>query len=217
MNPGYLAVNLRRFDLTGTQLFNPSPTASGGEIYKELVLFIVTHPGRVFGFTFNHLLRNVLSAFFIFPVRLEQITNWKDLFYITEPFWKEVNLNNGLINTLAIILNLFILFIGISVSQKKQGWATFAISGLFMFYAFGSSMGRFSGWRFVLPVDWVGYTFLVIGLIELFLMFSRIIFDVSAESAVTPPVESVHTNKFIYLQDGGYFILWMGQHNSRAV
>jgi len=196
---GYLAVNLSRFDPTG-EYFHPSLTSSGVEIYKELLQFIISHPGVVLGFTFNHFLRNLLSTFYIFPVRFEQISSWKDLFYITSPFWKEVNLHNGVMNTFFIVQNLLIFFIGIRSSQKKQLWPTLSLLGIYIFYTFSSSLGRFSGWRFVLSVDWLGYTFFVIGIAEILLMFLR--------SFSIPPVENLSTgrtgtilkDKLIYLQ-----------------
>lgn len=196
---GYLAVNLSRFDPTG-KYFNPSLTSSGVEIYKELLQFIISHPGVVLGFTINHFLRNLLSTFYIFPVRFEQISSWKDLFYITSPFWKEVNLHNGVINTFFIVQNLLIFFIGVRISQKKQWLPTLSLLGVYIFYIFSSSLGRFSGWRFVLSVDWIGYTFFVIGITEIFLIFLRPFSTPSVKNPSTGRTGAILQDKLIYLQ-----------------
>jgi hypothetical protein len=79
-------------------------------------------------------MRNVLSTFFIIPVRLEQITNWKDLFFITTPFWREVNRNNGFLNTFIIVVNLVVLYIGVVASQRKQWRPTLSVLGFTFFY-----------------------------------------------------------------------------------
>ena len=196
---GYLAVNLRRLDPTGKYLIL-DPSSSGVEIYVELVKFIFYHPGVVIKFTFDHFMRNVLSTFFIIPVRLEQITNWKDLFYITTPFWREVNQNNGFLNTVLIIVNVVIFYFGIIASQRKRLWPTLSVLGIYIFYIFSSSLGRFSGWRFALPVDWVGYAFFVIGLTEIPFIFLGNGNSAAAKNSFVSNKAVARRTKWIYLQ-----------------
>jgi len=70
-----------------------------------------------------------------------------------------------------LTVNLLLIALGISVTWKKS--KIVGIIPLFMCagYFMSSALTRVSGWRYLLPVDWVIYFYFVIGLLEILRWF----------------------------------------------
>jgi hypothetical protein len=65
---------------------------------------------------------------------------------------------------LPLLLNLFLIALGLAVALQRQGiigWIPLAFS---LIYSFSTAVGRYSGWRLILPADWVFITYFSIGI-----------------------------------------------------
>ena len=62
-----------------------------------------------------------------------------------------------------ILLNLFIFAAGIVAVYKRRSWYGMLPLGMVLLFYFGNSLGRISGGRYLLPVDWIVILFFGIG------------------------------------------------------
>ncbi|MGH2581859.1 MAG: hypothetical protein ACRDFQ_03060, partial [Anaerolineales bacterium] len=120
---------------------------------RDIFSFIFIHPSDVLTFVSNHFLHNLVdSALYVAPIYsgdspaslLSRI-----------PYWDTWDGNLTSANGTFLFINLFVLALGIAVALKQHqfaGWLPFTV---FLFYSAGNALARSSGWRFLLPVDWI--------------------------------------------------------------
>ncbi|HSF83614.1 MAG TPA: hypothetical protein VLA49_20445, partial [Anaerolineales bacterium] len=82
------------------------------------------------------------------------------------PYWQERFDRFSTQSFLPMWVNLLLIVLGISTA-----WRRHRLAGVFPLFAFNGyllvlSFFRISGWRFIMPVDWVGYLYFSIGLIQ---------------------------------------------------
>ena len=118
------------------------------------------------GFTADNFMRNETSTFLTLPVRLGNRTPFMDFLSINEPFWVEVYSQPNLLNLLVFLINSALIALGFAVVFRKNPRAVLAVLGFHFTYSLSSAVARLSGWRFILPVDWVLYAFYALGLVE---------------------------------------------------
>ncbi len=127
---------------------------------------IIDHPVYVAEFIIAHFLNNQIADVMIMPIRWE-ISSPGELLFPTSPFWQEwkgkISWNEGLL----LAVNLMVICLGIGASWKRH-----KILGLFplfvnLAYNLSTATARFSGWRYLLPVDWIAYFYYAIGLVAL--------------------------------------------------
>ena len=150
-----------------------SDTAYDDRLQQIAREFIIQHPGYTAWFIGNHFLSNEINTLLVLPVRIPQFESWRHFFDPTRIFW--MDLNNGFSLELfpLVILYLFILAAGIGASWQRWHWAGLLPLVINVFYSLSTAIARFSGWRLILPVDWVGYFYFGIGLLEILgLIFS---------------------------------------------
>lgn len=122
-------------------------------------------------FVSNHFLHNLLLAVRELPTSLI----YDDLNHVLLNFPADSDNWDGKLKPAEAILmtiNLLLIALGISVTWKK--WKIVGIIPLFMCagYFMSSALTRVSGWRYLLPVDWVIYFYFVIGLLEILRWFA---------------------------------------------
>ena len=119
----------------------------------------------VFGFTLGHFLNNEIKALFTLPFALYPL----ELTPVLElPYWKEpVTWTGGLpiSSVFAFALNLALVGLGIAASWRKNGVAGLAPLVLNMGYYASNALGRTSGSRYLLPVDWTVYFYFLLALV----------------------------------------------------
>ncbi len=122
--------------------------------------------GGIVNFTMDGFMRNEISSILILPVRLGNHLPFLDYLTLNKPFWVEVYSQPNLINLIVILINFGLMAIGFSTIVRRNTLAMLAVLGLHLVYSLSSAVVRLSGWRFILPMDWVFYTLYAIGLVE---------------------------------------------------
>ena len=122
--------------------------------------------GDLLGFAADNFMRNETSTFLTLPIRLGNRTPFLDYLTINKPFWVEVYSLSNLLNLLVFLFNSAIIAIGFAVAFRKNPWSILAVIGFHFAYSLSSAVVRLSGWRFILPVDWIFYAFYALGLVE---------------------------------------------------
>ncbi|HUV15786.1 MAG TPA: hypothetical protein VMW28_04405, partial [Pelolinea sp.] len=129
--------------------------------------------GSIMQFTMDHFLRNGISSILVMPVRLGNGTSFLDYLRINQPFWAEVYSHSNWLNSAIVIVNLTLIALGFSKVFGRNPKSVIAVLGLYTVYSLSSAVVRLSGWRFILPVDWIIYTFYALGLVEVLLWLFR--------------------------------------------
>ncbi|MHC1784872.1 MAG: hypothetical protein AB9891_19325 [Anaerolineaceae bacterium] len=133
---------------------------------------IIKHPLYVAEFVTAHFLNNEIDDLLILPIR-SGLSSPRELLFPTLPFWQEWNGHISGKQGLLLAANLLIISFGIGVSWKK-----YKILGLFplfinLTYNLSTAIARYSGWRYLLPVDWIMYFYFSIGLVTLLALLIR--------------------------------------------
>lgn len=131
--------------------------------------------------------RNLISAFLVWPIRLNGTQNLSHLIHLNDNFWAEPFGYKHPLNFLLIILNLFLLAAGLSVKTSNTRRIHWALLSFFLTFNLSAAIFRFSGWRFIMPVDWFMYVWFLMGLLAL---LSAIGFDSSND-----PWQYFHANE----------------------
>ena len=140
----------------------------GKSLGQILITFMIKDPGFVLGFITNHFLATEVGGILALP-----------LFYpfngLREPiniYWTSFNGTLPWHNILLIIGYLAIIAIGIGASWKRWRWAGLLPLAFNLGYATANGIGRFSGWRYDLPADWIAFFYLGIGCAEILFWLS---------------------------------------------
>ena len=135
-----------------------------------LITFILKDPGFVAEFMSNHFLATEVGAMLALPLIYP--------FYgLQEPiniYWTSFNGTLTWNNILLTISYLVIIAIGLGTSWKRWRWIGLLPLAFNLGYATANGVGRFSGWRYDLPADWIAYFYFGIGFVEILLWVARI-------------------------------------------
>jgi 4-amino-4-deoxy-L-arabinose transferase-like glycosyltransferase len=133
---------------------------------------IIQHPLYVAEFVGGHFLNNEIDDLLILPIR-NGLSGPRELLFPTQPFWQEWNGQISWSQALLLAANLLVISLGIGVSWKK-----YKILGLFplfinLTYNLSTAVARYSGWRYLLPVDWILYFYFAIGIVSIVSLLVR--------------------------------------------
>ncbi len=160
---------------------------------------VLKNPGKVFSFAFRHFFNNEICNLRLFPLR-SKLDSLENLIKINEPFWEVLeNGNLQLYNLIFLGLGFIVIVFGVSAASRKgfMGIAPFLFNIIFNF---GTGVGRYSGGRYLIPLDWVIFLYFAVGLAEIFSFADELIFfnkepELSAEE--TFPISSFPKRKMV--------------------
>ncbi|MEI8131181.1 MAG: hypothetical protein WCG34_02030, partial [Leptolinea sp.] len=134
------------------------PDETFGMYNQRLTTFIrqqmLKNPSALVHFVAAHWLNNEISNLMIFPIRFS-INSPVELVVPQRPFWEEWvgNLSPG--QFLILLLNLSVLTAGTVYLVRKKSWVGLLPLAFNAAYHFSNAAARNSGWRYLLPADWV--------------------------------------------------------------
>ncbi len=137
-----------------------------GDNEKKPSLFglIFQKPGKIFAAFSAHFLNNELSTLLVLPVRTIQPDTVARWFHEPSLFWYRQSSRSALVsNPFLILVYLALICIGIGSAFRRAGPAGLLSLWIHLVYNAGTSAALNSGFRFVLPVDWVDYFYLACG------------------------------------------------------
>ena len=151
------------------------PELNNGEVNnldKVSELDVFSSVKKFIPFISNHFLHNIVTSFAILPYSLQlddlehAAKNSLNLFpsIIGQPI-------NDATVYLLLIINLFIFSIGIHKSWKKWKIAGLIPLIIYAVYNLALAIARTSGGRYIVPIEWVIYTYYGIGIICLVQLF----------------------------------------------
>lgn len=126
---------------------------------------ILHRPGYVAGFVTNQFFANTIDTFLVLPI----FARYDGLTAPIFPYWYEWDAYLSPANIILFVVSLAIIALGFAAAWKRLRWASLLPLAAFIFYALSTSLARYSGWRYIFPVDWVGYFYFALGAAEVFL------------------------------------------------
>jgi hypothetical protein len=128
--------------------------------------FVLEHPDEVAKFVSSHYFHNLIFSYIYLPhsLRIDDVREYVK----TAPFWSDWRGNLSVEGRVLLFTNLVVIALGLGYLWKTHKY--FALVPLFLGigYNLSVSIGRVSGWRFILPVDWITLIYYATGLIQLF-------------------------------------------------
>ena len=150
----------------------------GKGLGQVLIEFARKDPGFVFGFIFNHFLAAHIHGLLALPL----IKPFNGVFEPINLYWMQWNGTLAWYNIFVIILYLAVIALGLGSSWRRWRWIGLLPLAYSSGYALATAIGRFSGWRYDLPADWVWYFYFGIGFAEL-LFQAALLFAAKEEEA----------------------------------
>jgi hypothetical protein len=133
-------------------------------------------PGFVFGFITNHFLATQVNGLLALPL----IKPYNGIFEPVNLYWMDWDGQLEWYNLVLVIFYLAVIALGLGASWKRWRWIGLLPLAFGFGYALATAIGRFSGWRYDLPADWVWYFYFGIGFAELLLQ-AALLFGVTEE------------------------------------
>ena len=137
----------------------------GKGLGRVLIEFALKDPGFVFGFISNHFLATQIHGLFALPL----IQPYSGVFAPINLYRMQWNGTLEWYNLLLIVFYLAVIALGLGSAWKRWRWIGLLPLAFSTGYALATAVGRFSGWRYDLPADWVWYFYFGIGFAELLL------------------------------------------------
>jgi len=135
----------------------------GKGLARVLVEFALKDPAFVFGFILNHFLATQIHGLLVLPL----IKPYNGIFKPINLYWIDWNGALEPYNFLLLLFYLAVIALGLGSSWKRWHWVGLLPLAFSTGYALATAVGRFSGWRYDLPADWVWYFYFGIGFAEI--------------------------------------------------
>ena len=175
--------------------------------------FVREHPKETVRFITAHFLNNEITTLSVMPSSFPLVDFFRRIAVgaISGPrpdlsvYWRRCCSIRGYFNsrgvwkpqgsqsTLSIFFALLVVAVGIGTVWRRDRTAGIFLLGANIVYSLSTALVRSSGWRFNLPVEWVGYMFYSIGLIQICLWgitFFKNKLASLAENRVIAPLDS---------------------------
>lgn len=151
-----------QYSFTGLDVssFNPETDSA----FAQVISFTLENPGYVANFITSHFLNAQIGGLLSLPL-IKPFNGFQEPINL---YWVEWNGSLEWYNLLLLLFYILILALGFGSAWKKMGWLGLVPLAFNLGYVLSTSLVRFSGWRFNLPVDWVWYFYFAIGIVELF-------------------------------------------------
>lgn len=169
----------------------------GKSLIGILLAFTLKDPQYVFGFIATHFFATQLNGLLALPL----IEPYNGLLAPLNLYWMTWDGSLSLPNTLLIFIYLAVIAVGLAAVWKRLRWIGFVPLVFSLGYSLANGVGRFSGWRYDLPADWVAYFYFGIGIAEIFgivaLVFGALIEKKITVNSIDRPTRSNWSQGFL--------------------
>ena len=137
------------------------------DLFGSAIQYMLKNPFEYAGFVANNFVHNELLDVFILPVRSLPVTGLLNVIKPVDLFW--LNPENSIQTPQVILLLIYLAIIALGIAFAFTSWNIIGLIPLIIHIAYNLSnaASRISGWRFILPVQWVVGFYFCIGLVQL--------------------------------------------------
>lgn len=135
-------------------------------LQKQAVEFAFEQPVYVAQFISAHYFHNLIFSFIYLPhsFRIEELGEYVK----TEPFWDNWQGQLPVQAGILLGLNMGIVALGFGTLWKRYKYLALVPWLLGIGYNLSVAVGRLSGWRFILPADWITLIYYAVGLMQIY-------------------------------------------------
>ncbi len=148
------------------RLPDESEEAYAQRLSDSIRQFLLTNPGAVLQFVSSHFINNLVSTALVLPTQF-RVGESCNTARVCDPFWISLigNMTPG--SQILLAINLLVAAFGLAASWRR--WKTTGLIPLLFLlaYSLSNALARNSARRYILPVDWVGYFYLLFGALEI--------------------------------------------------
>lgn len=153
---------------------------------------ILQRPAYVAGFVSNQFFANTIDTLLVLPI----FARYDGLSAPIHLYWYEWDGHLSPANVVLFVVYLAAIALGFAAAWKRLRWASLLPLTAFIFYALFTSIARYSGWRYIFPVDWVGYFYFALGVAEVIVMMAALFGKgTHAEADTTRASAQVHKSR----------------------
>jgi hypothetical protein len=143
----------------------------GKGLGRVLIEFALKDPAFVFGFISNHFLATQVNGLLALPL----IKPYHGIFEPVNLYWMDWDGHLEWYNLLLVIFYLVLISLGLGSAWKRWHWIGLLPLAFSLGYSLATAIGRFSGWRYDLPADWIWYFYFGIGFAEFLLQAALVL------------------------------------------
>lgn len=169
-------------------------------IKSQVIRYIFNHPLEIALVYSSYFIHNEISSVVYLPMSFRFYDLYSYVKYL--PFWDDpyIDLGNGY--GVMFFLNLGLIALGVGAAFQRLGFLGLIPLLIHFTYSLSVVTARISGWRFIMPVDWIPQVYYSIGLIQLIL----ILVSVFLNKGMAAEEDTVETNP-AFFQRKTYFAL----------
>jgi len=150
----------------------------GKSLAGIVLAFVLRDPKFVLGFVSNHFLATQVGGLLALPL----FEPYNGLLAPLNMYWLNWTGNLSWLNLGLVICYLVVIAVGLGAAWRRLRWAGLLPLSFSFGYSLANGLGRFSGWRYDLPADWIWYFYFGVGAAEL-LTLAALILGASHEKA----------------------------------
>ena len=168
----------------GNYLLSLYQKAAGEEDNDSgLAEVILRHPAETIQSVSSHFLNNEISSLLVLPLRLTKTDDADKFFYDEDLFWYRENARETIEqNKLLLFIYMLIISFGVITAVRKNGFAGLIPLLIHITYNLGNAFALTSGFRFILPVDWIILLYFAFGCTAILDFYSRIMLYTSQKA-----------------------------------
>jgi hypothetical protein len=148
-------------------------SASYEQFETQIVQQALTHPLDVARFVSAHYMHNAVFSYILLPqsFHVESLRSYVKRM----PFWGNWEGVLSVESWFLLLINTSILALGVGAAWKRTKGLIFIPVVIGAAYNLSVAVSRRSGWRFILPADWVTLVFYAIGLVQIIVIVHSLI------------------------------------------
>jgi len=160
-DPSQVAIIYSQYSFTGNldlSQFNPETDS----VRERIVSFTLENPAYVARFIASHFLNTEIGGLLALPL-IKPFNGFQEPVNL---YWVGWDGSLEGYNVALILIYLAFLAFGFGAAWRKMGWLGLVPLAFNLGYALSNGIARFSSWRYNMPVDWVVYFYVALGMLE---------------------------------------------------
>ncbi len=142
-------------------------------IKSQIFRYILNHPVEVVRIYASYFLHNEISSVVYLPLsaRLYDLR----LYVARMPFWEDPRMSFGIGSGSMLMITLAIMAMGVGAAIRRTKFLGLMPLFIHLGYSLSIVPARISGWRYILPVDWIPQLYYSLGLIQLTIIVASLL------------------------------------------
>ena len=133
-------------------------------LQRQALSFVFEHPGEVVRFITAHYFHNAIASYILLPHSF--LIDSLHSYVRTALFWRGWQGGFTSQGKVLFLINVSLIALGIGRVWKNTNAISLIPLLIGIGYNLSVSVGRLSGWRFILPVDWITLVYYSLGLMQ---------------------------------------------------